>query len=196
MFYVVIPRCSPGAAPRRARPARPAISPSCCAPAWRHCGCRRNRRSPFARNRRRCGGPATRFPACVSCSACCRRQPAGGVPAATWRRGTGQGVARPRGALQHADRRPGAGTGWRTGTGAGRGVDARAGPTPRSRSRRPPGVSCRRGNYPRASTSSRSCGEDAGRGRAGPVPRTPADDAADANCAINMDRMNRSAPFR
>jgi hypothetical protein len=43
--------------------------------------------------------------------------------------------------------------------------------------------------------SSRSCIEDADRSRAGPVPRTTADDAAAANCAINMGRMNRSAHF-
>jgi hypothetical protein len=46
-------------------------------------------------------------------------------------------------------------------------------------------------NYAGAQTSSRSCSEDTGRGRAGPVPRIPADDAATANCAVNRDRMNR-----
>ena len=70
-----------------------------------------------------------------------RRQPAGGVPAATWHRGTGQRVARPRGARQHADRRPGTGARRRAGAGAGRGVDAGAGQTPRGPDRGTPGIS-------------------------------------------------------
>jgi hypothetical protein len=60
-----------------------------------------------------------------------RRQPAGGIPAATWHRGTGQRVARLRGACQHADSQPGTRARWRARVGSERGVDAGAGQTPR-----------------------------------------------------------------
>ena len=43
----------PGHATSERRPAVPAISPSCCAPAWSRCACRRRRRPRFARGRRR-----------------------------------------------------------------------------------------------------------------------------------------------
>ena len=113
---------------------------------------------------RRAGAPAS------AARASARRQPAAGLPAATWLQGTGQRVARPRGALQHADRRPGTGAGRRARLGAGRGVDARSGSDatiaePETARRKLPWE-----NYPRAWTSSRSCSEDAGRGRAGPRP--------------------------
>ncbi len=78
-----------------------------------------------------------------------RWQPVAGLPAAARHRAAGPRVARPRGALQHTDRRPGTGTRRRAGAGPGHGMDAREGQTSRLPSRRPLKVTLPTANYPR-----------------------------------------------